>query len=685
MAPDPDIAAHFPSVFPSCDVTRAQAQKWEETVNLADSFLRPAKYSLECTLFIKPPASSIDPENSNSEAVDLKFDEDHLIAAQRSDLSLVPCVEAAVPLEGLCSSRIAFIWEDGVLMRRWRPREVDDALAVYQIVLPSDYRPRLAHEHPLSGHLGVNKTYKRISRYFFWPGLKSSVSRFCKCCHVCQLAGKPNQTIPSAPLHLIPVVGEPFERLILDCVGPLPKSKSGHQYVLTLMCAATQFPEAMPLRTLKAQAIVKEIVKFCSTFGLPKVIQTDCGTNFTSKMFSQVLKDLGVDYQLSSAYHPESQGTLERFHQTLKTMLRAYCIDANRDWAEGLPLLTLAVRETVQESLGFSPAELVFGHTVRRPLKLLSEQLLSKHPVSSNILDYVSAFQECLHKACEVAKAHLVTAQSKMKLRYDKTSVKRIFQPGDLVLVLLPVPGSALQAKLAGHYTVDKRLSDTDYVISTPDRRRKSRMCHLNMLKAYVTKETSKACVDNVTPAFAATVLSAAYSPVEDNLVVHEDQMSCTRLNNSAVLNDLDAYLAHLPNDQRTDIIELMSRYLTLFSDIPSQTTVLMHDIDVGNSAPTKQHSYRVNPHKREIMKSEVEYLLQHGFAKPSQSPWSSPCLLVPKSDSTHRFCTDYHKVNSINKPDSFPLHGIEDCVDRDGSARYVTKLDLLKGYWQVP
>ncbi|XP_026109534.1 uncharacterized protein LOC113081799 [Carassius auratus] len=255
----------------------------------------------------------------------------------------------------------------------------------------------------------------------------------------------------------------------------------------------------------------------------------------------------------------------------------------------------------------------------------------SNFDVAKNILDYVSAFRERLHKACEVAKAHLVTAQSKMKLRYDKTSVKRIFQPGDLVLVLLPVPGSALHAKFTGPYAIDKRLSDTDYVISTPDRRRKSRVCHLNMLKAYVTKETSKACVDTVTSVVAATVLSAAYSPVEDNLIVHEDRMSCTRLDNSAVLNDLDAYLAHLPNDQRTDIIELMSRYPTLFSDIPSQTTVLMHDIDVGSSAPIKQHPYRVNPHKREIMKSEVEYLLQQGFAKPSQSPLEFPMLARSK------------------------------------------------------
>lgn len=84
-------------------------------------------------------------------------------------------------------------------------------------------------------------------------------------------------------------------------------------------------------------------------------------------------------------------------------------------------------------------------------------------------------------------------------------------------------------------------------------------------------------------------------------------------------------------------------------------------------------------------MRAEVEYLLQNVFATPSESPWSSPCLLVPKAESTFRFCTDYRKVNCISKPDSSPLPCLEDCVDRVGSAKYVTKLDLLKGYWQVP
>ena len=84
-------------------------------------------------------------------------------------------------------------------------------------------------------------------------------------------------------------------------------------------------------------------------------------------------------------------------------------------------------------------------------------------------------------------------------------------------------------------------------------------------------------------------------------------------------------------------------------------------------------------------MRSEVEYMLANDLIKPSQSSWSSPCLLVPKGDGTYRFCTDFRKVNSVTKSDSFPIPRVEDCIDRIGSSKYVTKFDLLKGFWQVP
>ncbi len=115
-------------------------------------------------------------------------------------------------------------------------------------------------------------------------------------------------------------------------------------------------------------------------------------------------------------------------------------------------MLMFAIRETTQESIGFAPADLVFGHTVRGPLRMLREQLLDESVSPISILDYVSKFRDRLHRACAMAKENLVATQNKMKAHFDKKSVKRNFQPGELVLVLLPVQGSAMQAKFDGPY-----------------------------------------------------------------------------------------------------------------------------------------------------------------------------------------------------------------------------------------
>ena len=159
-------------------------------------------------------------------------------------------------------------------MRKWRPSDVlaDDERAVkHQIVVPSSYRPHilsLAHDTPMSGHLGINKTYQR-TRAFSWAYSRKDVVEFCRSCHTCQVVGKPNQTLPKAPLQPIPAFEEPFSRVIIDCVGPLPKTKSGYQYLLTVMCASTRFPEAIPLRNISAKTIVKALIKIFTLVGLP--------------------------------------------------------------------------------------------------------------------------------------------------------------------------------------------------------------------------------------------------------------------------------------------------------------------------------------------------------------------------------------------------------------------------------
>ena len=266
----------------------------------------------------------------------------------------------------------------------------------------------------MAGHLGINKTYQKIMQHFYWPGLKKDVKLFCRSCHTCQIIGKPNQKIPAALLRPIHAFDEPFNQVHIDCVGPLPRTRTGNQYMLTVMCASTRFPEAVPLRNIRAATIVKHLIKFFMLVGLPKTLQSDQGSNFLARIFQQVMNQLGIKQNISSAYHPQSQGALERFHQTLKTMLRAFCYEQEKDWDEGIPLLLFAIRESVQESLGFSPFELVYGKEVRGPLKLLKEHWLEEEE-SGNLLDKVSELRHRLTKARESAKRNLEAAQGTMK------------------------------------------------------------------------------------------------------------------------------------------------------------------------------------------------------------------------------------------------------------------------------
>ncbi|XP_071061702.1 uncharacterized protein [Pseudochaenichthys georgianus] len=453
--------------------------------------------------------------------------------------------------------------------------------------------------------------------------------------------------------------------------------------------ACEEFPEAIPLRKITAPVITKALLKFFSMFGLPKVVQTDQGTNFMSKVFALVLDTLGIKHVTSSPYHPESQGALERFHQTMKCMLRKHCHESHKDWDDGVPLVLFAAREAVQESLGFSPAELVFGHEVRGPLRVLKEHLIMPTKTVCSIPEYVAKLKDRLNRACSLAREALTSTQGNMKKRYDQKAVARLFQPGDKVLVLLPVPGSALSTKFAGPYVVDKKLCETNYVIQTPDRRRPTRVCHINMLKKYCTREdqseSSKAHQVETTVSPMASVSKVSSNEDEDELVMRSATPQGARLSNTEVLADLPNYLSHLPDIQGSDIQKLIFDFACLFNDTPSQTSVLAHDVVLTNPSPIKQRAYRVNPVKREVMKREVEYLLKNGFARPSSSPWSSPCVLDTKSDGSPRFCTDFRKVNAVTVPDAHPLPLIDDCIDEIGPAQFVSKLDMLKGYWQVP
>ncbi|KAJ8046946.1 hypothetical protein HOLleu_05792 [Holothuria leucospilota] len=574
---------------------------------------------------------------------------DQLSVQQQHDEELQPLIAGALTEDESKDVPVCFYVKNNVLMRKWRPPDapLDEEWRVYhQIVVPRTYRREIlsiAYEMPFAGHLGVNKTYHRILNHFYWPKLKSDVAKFCMTCHSCQMVGKPNQNIPAAPLKPVPAFEEPFGRVIIDCVGPLPKSRAGHQYILTIMCASTRFPEAIPLRNIKARTVLQALLKFFTLFGLPKEIQSDQGSNFMSTVFQQMLYELGIDQIKSSAYHPESQGALERFHQTLKNMLKTYCHDNERDWDEGIPFVMFAARESIQESLGFSPFELVFGHTVRGPLKLLKEKWLSDLGENIHLLDYVSRFKDRLHGACELAQENLRHSQKKMKAWYDKTTVKREFKPGDKVLVFLPVSGQPLQARFQGPYVIERKVSDTDYVILTPDKRKSKRVCHINMMKKYyeredcdISKDESIHDVNSNTndTGDQVCIINADYELSNDEIKANNVPDMCIKLQNSDVLKILDQKLSHLDHKEKSEMKSLIYEYACLFSDDPTRTNLIEHDVDVGDAAPLTK-----------LLKKNEKFdwtdNCQAAFESLKKALMSSPVLIAPDFEKQFKLAVD--------------------------------------------
>lgn len=111
---------------------------------------------------------------------------------------------------------------------------------------------------------------------------------YCRTCHVCQVVGKPNQVVKPVPLIPIPAFGEPFSKVVVDCVGPLPRTKSGFKYLLTVMDTATRFPEAIPLKKVTSRYVVDALLQFFTRYGLPREVQSDQGSNFLSGIFQEV-------------------------------------------------------------------------------------------------------------------------------------------------------------------------------------------------------------------------------------------------------------------------------------------------------------------------------------------------------------------------------------------------------------
>ena len=554
------------------------------------------------------------------------------------------------------------------------------------LVVPAKLRNavlNLAHNNPLSGHFSYRKTQNKIFETFYWPKAGGDIKRYCMSCDICQRTSQRGRLRP-VELQTMPVITTPFSRISMDIVGPIsPASSDGHKYILTVLDMATRFPEAIPLKNIDTISVAEALVEIFSRVGIPRECLTDRGKQFTSDLMSEIDKLLSIKPLFTTPYHPMGNGACEKMNGTLKSVLRKICADHPKEWHKYLPCALFACREIPHDSLGFSPFELLYGRRVRGPLSVLSD--LWENPQlneeTRNSYLYVLELRNRLEETAQIAADNLKTSAALYKSYFDVKSQKRSFKVGDEVLLLLPTDKNKLIMKWKGPFKILERYGPADYLI---DMKTRQQIFHANMLKRYFRRTTVQNLnvIDDVSTVEMVLDGGSRFQIVQASVVESTDDSIVTLPvsdhENVNINPDLD-------ESKTADLIQILKENADVISSIPGTTNTLEHKIDVTCSEPIRKKAYPVPESLKEVFVAEVDKMLDLGIIEPSCSPYSSPPVLVKKSNSEYRMCIDFRAINSITKFDAEPMPTIEGDLPKFVGSKFISEIDMCKAYHQVP
>ena len=407
--------------------------------------------------------------------------------------------------------------------------------------------------------------------------------------------------------------------------------------------------------------------------GIPEEVLSDQGSQFMSNVMNEVSRLLSMSQLHTTVYHPMCNGLVERFNGTLKAMLRRMCSERPKDWDRYLPALLFAYRELPQESLGFSPFELLYGRTVRGPMSILKE-IWTKQGTDPDVkltYQYVLELQDRLQETCELAKEELSKAQGRQKKYYDVKSKDRIFKPGEKVLLLLPTDENKLLMQWKGPFEVVERRNDHNYRIRINGQ---VKMFYANMLKRYVERQRIE---DTEEHELGAVVIEDD----QDVEIRHRTEYSGQQKETYKNVN-VNPELSH---EQRKEIEELLAEFGDIFTDVPKVTNLGQHAIDVTSADPVRTRAYPLPFALRDEVNREIDAMLRDNIIEPSTAPYMSPIVVVKKSDGSNRICIDYRKLNKVTVFDPEPMPQMQEIFADVSGSRYFSKFDFCKGYWQVP
>ena len=540
-----------------------------------------------------------------------------------------------------------FVWEKGLLLQEVMTQVLERGLVV---VLPVSFRRKVMEiAHDKMQHMGARRVTKLIKLRFTWPGVGRDIAEFCKACPVCQKCEK--RKSKKAVMVERPVMSEPFEVIAIDLVGPFKPGKGGCTHLLTAICMATRWPEAIPLRSTTARAVATGLLDIFSRIGIPLQLLSDQGTQFTGKVIQHLCEALSIDQINSTPYHPEGNGVVERMHGPLCAMLTKAAREGH-DWVGQVPFALFALRAAPNRDTGFSPFELVYGRRVRTPLDVLHQGWTQEEFEELNCTEWAEWLVtklECWH---DVMRERGVEASKERKEQFDKGAARRELEEGDQVLIRKPGLTPKLEESWQGPYPVVEKLNRVNYRVKTSKGR--AVVLHINNLKKYRERELEVLRLSVVAEDF------------------ENDEGRGVKLQGTCQEFDTERWS------------EMKEEFGDVFTDEPGRTGVCKLAIVTGEAQPIASGPHRVPDRLKEGVRQEVAKLLEMGVAEESTSPWASPIVPVPKSDGSIRLCIDYRRLNGVTQADPYYMGTLEEILERVGSSKCLSKLDLCKGFYQI-
>jgi transposase InsO family protein len=338
------------------------------------------------------------------------------------------------------------------------------------------------HGGPSSGHYGVAKTVSRIGRLFTWPTIARDVRDFIKRSVVCGINRIARDRPPAAPL----VPWHPrrrFETLAVDVLEITPPSPTGLTKVLVMIDIFTRFAWAVAIPDEKAETIAACILReWIARFGVPERLLTDNGKPFVSSLMRALCDKLGIQKIFTTPFHPQGNGSVERWNRTLLTDLRAMA-GLTDNWDEVIPLACLRYNTTVHSATKLTPFQAMLGceHPEWDPGCSLRywEELLADDE------DSLDTRLRRLHDAVLLRGGAARSAAAKA---YDKAVRTVRFKVGDRVLVHHPsletMTGRKLYGPWTGPYRITGRLGEVGYLLCAEQDGSETKV-HVNRLRAF--------------------------------------------------------------------------------------------------------------------------------------------------------------------------------------------------------